>query len=824
MAITSGGVSIPVGADLTGFEKGLKQAEKLANKTAAGIKKFALGKVWDTSSFISGMKMSNKEFDKFILKTEQAKEKYRDLLQLSDGLKQSDMWSQIGDEARKAVSDAVASAKQEADAYDRTLKHMGRGQRIKGLFEGFKKGFSKIAALFTGFRHKTAQAGSDFSRFLGRLVGIGSVALLVRKAYQMMRDGLSNLIKADARTASSVNQLKAALASLRNSLGAIAAPIVNAVAPALIKIISLFTRAANAVAHFMAAITGQKSVVIATEGVSSGVSGIGDAASGANDKAKELQRTLMGFDKINKLDKDDKDSGSGGGGGGGGAGGGGMGFTTVPVSGFAEDWAEKFRKSWEDADFYWLGELLANKLNHALANIPWDKIHEGARTLGKSLATFLNGFIENTDWELVGATIANGLNTAVYFAQEFVHNFNWSALGKAVADTINGFFKTTDWSAIGDTIGTALKGALETLTTAVKNVDWAQIGRSVVTMLASIDWVGLIKGSIELIGSIQKAIFDLLKGAILEAKERLVNWIKTGKIWDDLFTLGDTSLKLSVDTGKNALDFVANLVGWDKDKSWSDNIGGMIANFTNKVISFLPETVQGWIAKFTGKSYDGGTSTISGWTAKFTKKVVDVAAGTLSGFTAKITKITKKLKKSAYNLGGGFTAVVTSIINKAKKKLTGFLSKDNASGGVYKNGRWSPIQRYAEGGLPNGSQLFWAREAGPELVGTLGSHTAVMNNDQIVASVSSGVAKAISGVQLKMSAMPKIVVESSSSTQPEQQPTVDNTEVVNLLRVLIDEIRKKDFSVSLDGRQIGNTAVSYINDETRRTGMTPIMI
>ena len=44
-------------------------------------------------------------------------------------------------------------------------------------------------------------------------------------------------------------------------------------------------------------------------------------------------------------------------------------------------------------------------------------------------------------------------------------------------------------------------------------------------------------------------------------------------------------------------------------------------------------------------------------------------------------------------------------------------------------------------------QLFVAREAGPELVGTLGGHTAVMNNDQIVSSVSAGVARAISNIR-----------------------------------------------------------------------------
>jgi hypothetical protein len=39
--------------------------------------------------------------------------------------------------------------------------------------------------------------------------------------------------------------------------------------------------------------------------------------------------------------------------------------------------------------------------------------------------------------------------------------------------------------------------------------------------------------------------------------------------------------------------------------------------------------------------------------------------------------------------------------------------------------------------------MFIAREAGPELVGNLGGSTAVMNNDQIVASVSDGVYKAV---------------------------------------------------------------------------------
>ena len=41
-------------------------------------------------------------------------------------------------------------------------------------------------------------------------------------------------------------------------------------------------------------------------------------------------------------------------------------------------------------------------------------------------------------------------------------------------------------------------------------------------------------------------------------------------------------------------------------------------------------------------------------------------------------------------------------------------------------------------------QMFIAREAGPELVGTIGGRTAVANNDQIVDSVSRGVFEAVS--------------------------------------------------------------------------------
>ena len=55
-------------------------------------------------------------------------------------------------------------------------------------------------------------------------------------------------------------------------------------------------------------------------------------------------------------------------------------------------------------------------------------------------------------------------------------------------------------------------------------------------------------------------------------------------------------------------------------------------------------------------------------------------------------------------------------------------------------------ESYANGGFPTQGGLFIAGESGPEMVGTIGGSTAVVNNDQIVAAVSQGVAQAVASV------------------------------------------------------------------------------
>ena len=103
----------------------------------------------------------------------------------------------------------------------------------------------------------------------------------------------------------------------------------------------------------------------------------------------------------------------------------------------------------------------------------------------------------------------------------------------------------------------------------------------------------------------------------------------------------------------------------------------------------------------------------------------------------------KRNVEITFKMKNNFTDNLSDFLNKIS---TGSKPKKKAKGGIFENGSWHNITKYASGGMPNMGQLFVAREKGPELVSTLKGHTAVMNNDQIVASVSQGVSDAVYNV------------------------------------------------------------------------------
>ena len=184
------------------------------------------------------------------------------------------------------------------------------------------------------------------------------------------------------------------------------------------------------------------------------------------------------------------------------------------------------------------------------------------------------------------------------------------------------------------------------------------------------------------------------------------------------------------------------------------------------------------------------------------------------------------------------TGVITSWRNAANGVSAGggYFQFTKALGGVYAGGRWRPIQSYASGGAPGSGQLFVAREAGPELVGTLGGHTAVMNNDQIVASVSAGVARAIAGIRFysQDAATPHLAVIESSVSRSEQHLAAmakraeasggSVTQVVILLRQILEALTTMDFDVKLDGASVKDRIVQLVNAHTQATGVCEIIV
>jgi len=95
-------------------------------------------------------------------------------------------------------------------------------------------------------------------------------------------------------------------------------------------------------------------------------------------------------------------------------------------------------------------------------------------------------------------------------------------------------------------------------------------------------------------------------------------------------------------------------------------------------------------------------------------------------------------------------------INKLSGKIT-FSMKEKATGGIWNNGVWGPVKAYAGGGFPSRGEIFMARETrGPELVGRIGSSTAVLNNDQILEQMTIAVARGMAAGEKKDKTTPII--------------------------------------------------------------------
>lgn len=508
-------------------------------------------------------------------------------------------------------------------------------------------------------------------------------------------------------------------------------------------------------------------------------------------------------------------------------------------------------------DFKNLGSKIAEFFNNAIENINWDIAGRlPVRALTSIIDTII-GFIQTLHWDEVGTAVKEYFVGAIREIDRWISETDFVQLGKDIVNAMVTFFRNLDINTISNAIyntviaavgaaGGLLVGALDSLMAEI----FGDTAWSAIKMAFDIDFSDADKKIKKWVkdNQVELPVNGKLKGVDkgeLRAEEKMLDGFtanidnvdlkdkKKKFTLDGIISVGDVifggdfgAIQNGMYLMKTIAEIVTTKLGLKGDKVGKDGnpVIDSTANMTKRTESGKFSTIFSSIADFFTRSESGGFSTIFKSTADFNTKTTSGGFSTvfksIADFVDKRTNFSTIFSSIANftSWTPGFKSTpIIPVIAKIKTVIGRIFggTTDEATGGVYANGRWNDITHYASGGYPKGSQLFWAREAGPELVGTLGGHTAVMNNDQIVASVSAGVARAISGISFQMSGMP---VMAYNTTEPDE-----NNEDA-MYRAFSRALSEADLDhdIILDGYTIYNAMVRRNRLEQSRTGVNPM--
>ena len=191
---------------------------------------------------------------------------------------------------------------------------------FKMLFAPMQGLATRVAGLTQGFGH--------LFHTIGRVAFMRAIRGAIRMVTQALKEGVGAVYDWASAVGNgfvgTMNSITTSLTYFRNSIGAAISPILDAIAPVLDAVIDKCVAVINVFNQMIATLTGASTWRKAEKVATSFGGATNNAAKGANNAnkaAKELKRTLLGFDEINRLDAPDSSSGSGSSGGGSGTGG-----------------------------------------------------------------------------------------------------------------------------------------------------------------------------------------------------------------------------------------------------------------------------------------------------------------------------------------------------------------------------------------------------------------------------------------------------------------------------------------------------------------------
>jgi hypothetical protein len=180
-----------------------------------------------------------------------------------------------------AIDNTTEAMDEQATESAETGSALGRlGQRVASITERFH----------------------NFLASLKRIAVYRAIRWVLKSITQGFREGIQNMYQystlIDGTFKKSMDTLSTSALYLKNSLGALVAPIVNALAPAIDIIVDKFVDLLNIITETIATISGAATWTKALKYPKE----YAEAMDGASGSAKALRATLLGFDEINRLD------------------------------------------------------------------------------------------------------------------------------------------------------------------------------------------------------------------------------------------------------------------------------------------------------------------------------------------------------------------------------------------------------------------------------------------------------------------------------------------------------------------------------------------
>ena len=451
----------------------------------------------------------------------------------------------------------------------------------------------------------------------------------------------------------------------------------------------------------------------------------------------------------------------------------------------------------DGTDWKIVGKTFAEALNTVIEfGYNFIKTFNG-KNFGQAISDTINGFFENVSWNKLGETISLGISRVLDTISGILEKLNWKNILDAVDEIISGL----DWGEVAKSLFEALGAAIGSFTNLKQTVE-DKINEKIEEIKKSIS--DYFKEKFEEAGG------DIIEGLLNGIKEAIVNisvWIISNVV-QPLITgfceaLGIHSpstvfAEFGVDIMQglfNGMKSLINSIGKIAQDIWSTFTGAIqgIANWVNTVI--VQPTINFFtnlwntVVEIANNIYNAnwvGSNIIQPVINIFNNlwnTVVNIGRNIYNGFTGAISNIgnfvNSNIIQPVINTFNNLWNTVTNIFNNIRNTITSALSNINIHIKL-PHFSWSSqpapgwianilsalslptslpklsVSWYAEGGYPTEGDLFFANEAGPEMVGSIGNKTAVANNDQITKAIADATYEAIS----------KALSENQDSSQP----------------------------------------------------------